>query len=179
MTLKKLLMVCFVVCLGVINTACGNAATSSTASQSYTAKSKAATSSHSTSSKTNSDPSKQGTDVSNNADPYAMMFRMDGVISATLKVESKKPNTTVDYKTRTMTQNGKKVTFSLIPAKNHQQDFMKGSIQALVAAGDSTNPEVLYNYVVDSANVVSLIDPSSNKVVYKVRIQNSSINKNG
>ena len=176
---KKLLIVSLIVCLGVISAACGNTGKSSAAGdskQTQSSKTTANTSKSGTNSDSNSKDS--GTDVSNDSDPFAMMFRMDGVINATLKVESKKPNTTVDYKSRTMTQDGKNVSFSLIPTTKHQKDFKEGSIKALITSGDKTGSAILYNYQVDSANVVSIIDPKSKKVLLVAPIQTQTINKN-
>jgi ABC-type oligopeptide transport system substrate-binding subunit len=182
MRLKKLLMISLIVCLGLISAACGNSEKSSTPSksnQTQTTKSKETTSNNSKSTNNNdSSSSAAGTDASTNSDPYAMMVRMDGVINATLMVESKKPKTTVDYKLRTMTQDGKKVSFSLVPNAKHQNDFQEGSIKELIANGDKTNSVTLYNYQIDSANIVSLIDPASNKVIFKGAIQDPSIKKN-
>jgi hypothetical protein len=179
---KKLLMITLIVCLGLISSACGNTGKSSTPSnsnQTQTTKSKATPSNDSKSATNNgSSSSDSGSDTSTKSDPYAMMVRMDGVILATLKVESKKPKTTVDIKSRTMTQDGKKVRFTLVPTKQHQNDFQEGSINEFITNGTDTQTVILYNYQIDSANVVSLLDPVSKKVIYQAPIQDPSINQN-
>lgn len=172
MKFKSLIIVLLVGCMGLILSACNESGKSQATKQSQTSQTKSTDTSSTQKSQTNSNTSSK---KSSNSDPYLLLVRMDGVINATLQVESKKPQTTVNYKLRTMTQNGKKISFSLIPGAKHQNDFQEGSIKEIVANGDSTDSNVLYNYKIDNANNVSLIDPASNKVIYKTAIQDPSV----
>lgn len=97
--------------------------------------------------------------------------RADAVLNATLKVESKKENTKVDYLSKTMTQNGKKVKFQIVPSSDHQDDFKEGFVKEVINNGDETHNVTLYEYKIDDNNKLSLIDTANNKIVYSTTIE--------
>jgi hypothetical protein len=70
-----------------------------------------------------------------------------------------------------MTKNGKEIGFSVLPASDHKKDYKEGSIIALVGHDGQTRNVTLFRYKIESTNHLSLIDPSSKKVVYRTRIQ--------
>jgi len=80
----------------------------------------------------------------------------DAVIHATLDMESEKEATTVDYQSKTMTQDGQKAGFEIVPAANHQDDFKEGFIKEVIDNG--SNNVTLYEYTIDGDNQLSLID---------------------
>ncbi|WEG10886.1 hypothetical protein PU629_11920 [Pullulanibacillus sp. KACC 23026] len=172
MKIKTLFLLSLIVCLGVSLSACGKSGQSSSSKSNQSASTQSSDKQDSTSSSTDTS-SKSGDqrDPSDpNEDPFVMLKRMDAVIKATLDVEGKKSNTKVDYKAKTMTQNGEKVTFSIQPTKAHQLDFKKGAVEGVFPDGKKTQSVVLYNYTIDNSNNLSLIDVDSKKVIYKTVI---------
>jgi len=183
-----------VLCLSFAFFVCGcssNADSSHSKSQSgsnQSAKSKSSTGSdntHSSSNNSNDNQSKQKSNnseksstsggtksnpSSNQSNQQLAVARTNAVIQATLKVESSKPDTTVDYQSKTMTQSGKKVRFSIIPDANHQKDLKSGLISEIM---DKTHNVTLYAYKFEN-HQLSLIDTGTSKVVYTVPFNNSS-----
>ncbi|RLQ93690.1 hypothetical protein [Falsibacillus albus] len=92
--------------------------------------------------------------------------RTDAVMNAVLTYESTKDQTLVDYKTKTMVQDGQKVGFEIVPASNHQNDFKEGLIKEMINNEDESHSVTLFQFIVDEHNHVSLIDPATTKVVF-------------
>lgn len=129
----------------------------------------------------NNSPSNQSTntsdhsthDTSNNSsnstssnENCGLEERIDDVFTATLKYESNEPNTTVDFKSYTMTQSGKKVKLTIVPTSDHQDDFKEGFVKEVVNNKDETHDATLFQYKIDSKNILSLLDSTTEKVVY-------------
>jgi hypothetical protein len=85
-------------------------------------------------------------------------------------MESKKKDTTVDYKSKTMTQSNQKVGFAIVPSANHQADFKDGLVKEVINNKDESHDVTLSAYQFDNNNILSLIDTSDEKVVYTTEI---------
>lgn len=106
----------------------------------------------------------------NTSSHSTLTIRINAIIFATLKYESKQPNTSVDYMSKTMTKKGKEIGLSVLPTSDHEKDYKEGFIHAHVSHGDKGHNVTLFRYKIESNNRLSLIDPSSKKVVYTTRI---------
>lgn len=157
-------------CMGLLLTGCSQNGKTSSSKNSTTSNSTQKASSNQSTTSNSSAASDSNQTNANNSDAYLMLVRMDAVIKATLDVESKKGNTKVDYSLKSMTQNGKQVKFSLVPATDHEMDFQKGSIKALIEDGANSHSELLYNYSIDDHNNLSLLDIKTNKVIYQTLV---------
>lgn len=91
--------------------------------------------------------------------------RTNAVIQATLKMKSRKPDTSVDYESKTMTQSGKKAGFEIVPASGHQEDFKEGLIKEVI--GNGVNNVTLFEYRFRH-HQLSLIDTS--KCILRISI---------
>lgn len=141
-----------------------NSSLSNSASQNESSSTTSNQVSESTSSVTSSEDKSNTNDTQDN-DHNVINKRINTVINATLFLESKKSDTTVDYQSQTMVQNGRKVGFEIIPSMNHENDFMEGLIKEAINNSDESYDVTLYQYqFID--NKLNLIDPFSGKIVY-------------
>lgn len=117
------------------------------------------------------------TQSTNNSQNNEADIVTNAVIKATLDVESKKPDTTVDYNSKTMTQSGQKVGFEIVAAQDHQEDFKAGTIKE--KNNNGVDNVTLFQYKVDQNNQLSLLETTTlntknyQSVVYATTIGSS------
>ena len=113
---------------------------------------------------------KSGSSSANDNNQSGLDQRIGVVMNAALKYESQQPNTTVDYKYYTITQDKKKVRLTIETTADHKDDFKEGFVKEVVDNTDESHDVTLFQYKVDDNNTVSLIDTKTEKVVYTEKI---------